>query len=104
VAAASTQAGRLPYESTSAPFFTQLCIAEQTGVAAAAQQLIDAGDRMLQAVICHSDHLQLSEQFDGTTGYEKSVRNLTWSYAAYLSAVRSRSTALGAPPSMTISI
>jgi hypothetical protein len=31
-----------------------------------------------------------SEQFDGITGYEKSVRNLTWSYAAFLSAVRAR--------------
>jgi glucoamylase len=45
---------------------------------------------MLSAVIYHSDHLQLSEQFDGITGYEKSVRNLTWSYAAFLSAVRAR--------------
>jgi glucoamylase len=33
----------------------------------------------------------LSEQFDGVTGYEKSVKNLTWSYAAFLSAVRARS-------------
>ena len=32
----------------------------------------------------------LSEQFDRTTGFEKSVANLTWSYAAYLSAVRAR--------------
>ena len=45
---------------------------------------------MLQAVIFHSDHLELSEQFDGTTGYEKSVANLTWSYASFLSAVRAR--------------
>ena len=28
--------------------------------------------------------------FDARTGYEKSVTNLTWSYAAYLSAVRAR--------------
>jgi hypothetical protein len=26
---------------------------------------------MLAAVIYHSDHLELSEQFDGVTGYEK---------------------------------
>ena len=43
---------------------------------------------MLQAVIFHSDNLELSEQFDATTGYEKSVSNLSWSYASYLSAVR----------------
>ena len=46
---------------------------------------------MLQAVIYHSDNLELSEQFDGTTGYEKSVHNLTWSYAAFLYAVRAKS-------------
>ena len=49
-----------------------------------------AGDAMLRAIIYHSDHLELSEQFDGTSGYERSVRNLTWSYAAFLSAVRAR--------------
>jgi hypothetical protein len=26
---------------------------------------------MLNAVVFESDHLELSEQFDGTTGYEK---------------------------------
>ena len=45
---------------------------------------------MLRAVIYHSDNLELSEQFDGVSGYEKSVRNLTWSYAAFLSAVRAK--------------
>ena len=45
---------------------------------------------MLKAVIFHSDHYRLSEQFDGTTGFEKSVSDLTWSYAAYLLAVRTR--------------
>jgi glucoamylase len=45
---------------------------------------------MLAVVTYHSDHLELSEQFDGVTGYEKSVKNLTWSYAAFLSAVRAR--------------
>ena len=39
------------------------------------------------ALIFHSDRLELSEQFDRTTGFEKSVANLTWSYAAFLSAV-----------------
>ncbi|MGO6907432.1 glucoamylase, partial [Rhizobium ruizarguesonis] len=38
-------------------------------------------------------------QFDGTVGYEKSVRNLTWSYASFLSAVRARSAAAPAAKS-----
>jgi glucoamylase len=54
---------------------------------------------MLRAIVYHSDHYELSEQFDGTTGYEKSVRNLTWSYAAFLSAVRARSAAVPAAKS-----
>lgn len=48
---------------------------------------------MLRAIVYHSDHYELSEQFDGTFGYEKSVRNLTWSYASFLSAVRARAVA-----------
>ena len=45
---------------------------------------------VLQAVIFHSDNLELSEQSGAATGYEKSVSNLSWSYASYLSAVRAR--------------
>lgn len=58
-------------------------------------RLIAAGDSVMQAVIFHSDHLQLSEQFDAVTGYEKSVDNLTWSYASFLSATRIRALATG---------
>jgi glucoamylase len=57
----------------------------------ASRSLQGAGDQMLQAVIFHSDNLELSEQFDATTGYEKSVSNLSWSYASFVSAVRARS-------------
>ena len=46
--------------------------------------------RHARAIIYHSDHFELSEQFDAATGYEKSVSNLSWSYAAYLSAIRAR--------------
>jgi glucoamylase len=48
---------------------------------------------MLQAVYFHSDHFELSEQFDANDGYEKSVSNLSWSYAAFVSAVRARTAA-----------
>ena len=61
-----------------------------TAAAAAATALQAAGDQMLQAVVFHSDNLELSEQFDATTGYEKSVSNLSWSYASFLSAVRAK--------------
>jgi glucoamylase len=39
-------------------------------------------------VIDQSDNLELSEPFDGVSGFEKSVRNLAWSDTACLSAVR----------------
>lgn len=73
------------------PFFEDLGLDEAT-VTGGGQPVVDAlgttGDKMLQAVIYHSDHFHLSEQFDAVTGYEKSVQDLTWSYAAYLSAAR----------------
>ena len=48
------------------------------------------GDQMLMALVYHSDHLELSDQFDAWTGYEKSVSNLSWSHASFLSAVRAK--------------
>jgi Glycosyl hydrolases family 15 len=80
----------VPSDSLSAGFFTQIGVDASTTPAAAAAALQAAGDQMLQAVIFHSDNLELSEQFDATTGYEKSVSNLSWSYASFLSAVRAR--------------
>jgi glucoamylase len=49
-----------------------------------------AADRMLGALLYHADYLELSEQFDRDSGYEKSVRNLTCSYGSFLSAVRAK--------------
>jgi glucoamylase len=80
----------VPYDDLSAEFFGQVGIGSSTTAAQAATALDGAADAMLQAVIVHSDNLELSEQFDGTTGYEKSVQDLTWSYAAFLSAVRAK--------------
>jgi len=84
----NTQA--VPLDQFSTTFFSQIGVTSITSVADVVTKLQDAGDAMLAAVIYHSDHLELSEQFDGVTGYEKSVKNLTWSYAAFLSAVRAR--------------
>jgi glucoamylase len=82
--------GDVPFDKLSSAFFSQIDVAKNTPPKEVVRALQDAGDAMLQAVIYHSDDLELSEQFDGTTGYEKSVRNLTWSYAAFLSAVREK--------------
>ncbi len=90
LAAAINTSQAVPLDDLSAPFFAQIGVSAQSTPAQAQTALIAAGDQMLQAVVFHSDHLELSEQFDGTSGYEKSVANLTWSYAAFLSAVRTR--------------
>jgi glucoamylase len=37
-------------------------------VTTAVETLRDAGDAMLRAAVYHSDHLELSEQFDGVSG------------------------------------
>jgi glucoamylase len=82
--------GVLPLDELSETFFGQVGITAATTVDSAVDVLRAAGDAMLTAVVYHSDHLELSEQFDGVSGYEKSVHDLTWSYAAFLSAVRAR--------------
>lgn len=71
-------------------FFSQINISSTTAPNEAANLLRDAGDKMLKALVYHSDHLELSEQYDGSSGFEMSVSNLTWSYAAFLSALRAR--------------
>lgn len=73
-----------------APFYAQAGIGRHTPPAAAADLLKEAGDRMLRAIMHHSDHVELSEQFHGKTGFQLSIRNLTWSYASFMSAVRAR--------------
>ncbi len=90
LASAITAAGTIPLDANSTEFFNQVGVNSSTTPAAAATALQSAGDQMLQAIVFHSDHLELSEQFDATSGYEKSVSNLSWSYASFLSAVRAR--------------
>ena len=85
-----SSSGTVPLDSLSATFFSQIGVTASTAPAAAATALQGAGDQMLQALVFHSDHFELSEQFDATSGYEKSVSNLSWSYASFLSAVRAK--------------
>jgi glucoamylase len=94
LAAEIKSSGTVPVDDLSTPFFAQSGIDALTAPAAAAAALAATGDAMVRAVVYHSDNLELSEQFDGATGYERSVHNLTWSYAAYLSAMRARAEAV----------
>jgi glucoamylase len=93
LAAKISSSRTVPADSLSATFLSQVGVTATTAPLDAAASLRAAGDAMLQAVVYHSDHLELSEQFDAVTGFEKSVSNLSWSYAAFLSAVRARTAA-----------
>ena len=90
LAAKISSSRTVPADALSATFLAQVGVTAATAPLDAAASLRAAGDAMLQAVVYHSDHLELSEQFDAVTGFEKSVSNLSWSYAAFLSAVRAR--------------
>jgi glucoamylase len=93
LAAEIRSSGRIPFDDLSAPFFAQSGIDASTAAKDAANALVATGDAMVRSVVYHSDNYEISEQFDGTTGYERSVNNLTWSYASYLSAMRARAAA-----------
>ncbi|WP_224981666.1 glycoside hydrolase family 15 protein [Geomonas agri] len=58
---------------------------------ATAEDIIALGDRHIQTTQRHWDHCRMSEQYDRNSGYLKSVKDLTWSYATYLMAYRLRS-------------
>jgi glucoamylase len=90
VAGALEQDNQILSDELARPFFDQAEVPADADPEQAAARLRDTGDRILKALIRHSDHLALSEQFDADSGYEKSVHDLTWSYAAFLSAVRAR--------------
>ena len=95
LAATIISTAKVPADSLSATFLEQVGVLSSSTPAVAAKALRAAGDAMLQAIVFHSDHIELSEQFDAVTGFEKSVSDLSWSYAAFLSAVRARSAAGG---------
>jgi glucoamylase len=90
LAGALQTANFIPADALCKDFYQSMGIEAQTSPVDAANSLIAAGDRMLDAVLRHADHLHLSEEFDRYDGYEKSVRDLTWSYASFASAARAR--------------
>lgn len=52
---------------------------------------IDRGDQFMDVVRAHTPASgELSEQFDQTSGTQTSAKNLTWSYAAFITAFTSR--------------
>lgn len=95
LAAAIHDTSTVPSDEQSTAFLAQAGVTADMAPQAATSTLLGAADAMLQAIVYHSDHLELSEQFDAVTGFEKSVRNLTWSYAAFLSALRARAAVAG---------
>jgi glucoamylase len=55
------------------------------------EKLKATGDDFLEVVKSHVDaEGSMSEQFDRVTGYMRGARDLTWSYGAFLGAVRAR--------------
>jgi glucoamylase len=90
VAEALQREGAVRVTDQTRRFYEQIGFPPAGGLADAVACLAAAADRMLGAVLYHADYLELSEQFDRDSGYEKSVRNLTWSYGSFLSAVRAK--------------
>ena len=57
----------------------------------ALQRLKNVGDGFLAVIRAHATAQgDLSEEFDGVTGYERGAANLTWSYGAFVDAVARR--------------
>jgi glucoamylase len=87
----AADAAKFVIDSLTGAFYQQVGITDQnTPPATVVDALRAAGDRMMSGVLYHSDHFELSEQIDRVSGYERSVLDLTWSYAAFLSAARAR--------------
>ncbi len=90
------------YYSGGAYYFSTLAAAELSFRAAAAADeprarvLCRQGDAFLETVRAFTPPSgDLSEQFDRTTGEQTSARQLAWSYAALISCVAARRTAVG---------
>lgn len=78
--------------SFAAAEFYYRCAAAERGRA-----WLERGDAILAAVRrCVPASGELSEQFDPATGAPVSARNLTWSYAAFITAAEARGAALAA--------
>ncbi len=91
------------YYSGGAYYFSTLGAAQLCYLAACrlsshlARPWLQRGDAFLNTVRAFTPESgDLAEQFDQKTGAQTSARNLTWSYAAFISATAARRRALGA--------
>lgn len=75
----------------------EFCYRQAVSGAAAPRAALARGDAIMDALrrFVPADGA-LSEQFDQTTGAQVSAKNLTWSYAAFLTALEARKAALAA--------
>jgi glucoamylase len=90
LAAAIDGGAPVPSDPLAATFLNQVGVNSTMASRQVSSALRGAGDIILAAIIYHSNRFELSEQFDQSTGFERSVSNLTWSYAAFVSAVGAR--------------
>jgi glucoamylase len=90
LAGAVDKGAPVPSDPLAATFLSQVGVTASGPASNVVSALKAAGDNMLNAVVYHSNYFELSEQFDQTTGFELSVSNLTWSYAAFLLAMGAR--------------
>lgn len=94
---------QLTISSTSLPFYAALLATSSLDIQpgtfgpsdtvfhSVIEHLQIAGDSFLDVVKTHVDaEGSMSEQFDRVTGYMRGARDLTWSYGAFLQAVRAR--------------
>jgi glucoamylase len=100
-----TKNSNLTITSTGLPFYQSLLATSSLDVEIGAygpsdalfhsvvEKLKIAGDEFLEVVKTHVDaEGSMSEQFDRVTGFMRGARDLTWSYGAFLGAVRARKT------------
>ncbi|KZM24008.1 Glucan 1,4-alpha-glucosidase [Ascochyta rabiei] len=99
----------LTISPTSLPFYTSLLASSSLDIDEGTYGPSDAlfhsilerlravGDQFLAVVRSHVDaEGSMSEQFDQNTGFMTGARDLTWSYGAFLQAVRARKRAMSA--------
>ena len=53
-------------------------------------QLLLVGDSYLRRIMFHSHNGRLPEEFTRDDGFERGAKDLTWSYAALLTAAEAR--------------
>ncbi|KAI4646875.1 hypothetical protein J4E93_005099 [Alternaria ventricosa] len=96
-------AGNLTISDTGLPFFEALLATSSLFVDVGTygdsdalfhsviERLHTTGDQFLEVIKTHVDaEGSMSEQFDRVTGYMRGANDLTWSYGAFLQAVRAR--------------